>query len=190
MKDSLARIRKPKGSQLLRLFLLRHAKSDWGNPALDDIDRPLNARGRSAAQTMASYLVAEDLLPEHILCSVAQRTRETLAHLVPALDHSCQVELRKDLYLQNEGNYLSIVRAFGGSVRNLLIIGHNPAIEDTAQQLIGAGDKTSINALETKYPSGALTVIDFEVDSWGDIARSGGRLERFVKPRDLHTSVD
>lgn len=172
---------------MLRLLLLRHAKSDWGNPALGDIDRPLNARGRAAAQTMASYLVAEALIPEHILCSVARRTRETLSHLAVALDHQCQIELRKDLYLQNEDSYLSIIRGFDGSVQNMLIIGHNPAIEDTAQKLIGVGDQTFINDLETKYPSGGLAVIDFEVESWGDISPAGGRLERFVKPRDLQT---
>lgn len=176
---------KPKGLQLLRLLLLRHAKSDWGDPALDDLERPLNARGQAAAQTMASHLTQEALLPEHILCSVAQRTRETLAYLIAKLDRQCQIELRKDLYLQNEDTYLSVIRTCSGSIQNLLIIGHNPAIEDTALKLIGAGDQALIKELETKYPSGALAVIEFEVETWEDVSSGDGRLERFVKPRDL-----
>ncbi|WP_417677436.1 SixA phosphatase family protein [Roseibium sp.] len=170
---------------MLRLMLLRHAKSDWGASSLDDIDRPLNARGRAAAGTMAAYFAAQDLLPDLILCSSAQRTRETLAHLLPFLDGEYDIRVQADLYYQNEDTYMPILRKDGGSARNLLLIGHNPAIEETALSLVGSGPEEAIEDMGLKFPTGALAILDFEIDTWAKLKPENGHLDRFVKPRDL-----
>jgi phosphohistidine phosphatase len=175
---------------VLRLLLYRHAKSDWGDPALDDIDRPLNTRGRAAARAMAAYVAEENLLPDLILCSTAQRTRETLAKLTSHLNRECEIRLRRDLYWQGEDSYLTIIRSNGGSARTLMVIGHNPATESTAQELMGSGPEDAIRDIGTKYPTAAIAVLDFAVDKWTDLTAESGRLERFVKPRDLDIPGD
>lgn len=170
---------------MLRLLLLRHAKSDWGDPSQDDIDRPLNARGRAAARTMAAYFADQDLLPDLILCSSSQRTRETLAHLLPFLDGEYDIQVQADLYDQNEDSYVPVLQKEGGSARTLLLIGHNPAIEETALALVGSGPEDAIEDLGMKFPTGALAVLDFQTDTWAKLEPESGHLDRFVKPRNL-----
>ena len=81
-----------------RLLLLRHAKSSWHDPALTDFERPLNRRGRAAARAIGDYLVRNDLLPDLVLCSAAQRTRETLAFIQDRLADECADTCNLDLF--------------------------------------------------------------------------------------------
>lgn len=174
----------------MRLLLLRHAKSDWGDPDLEDIDRPLNSRGKAAALKMAAYLGQEGLLPNQILCSTAQRARETLARVLPSLQQEAQIHLLSDLYRQSEDDYLGLISKHGGRAQNLMVIAHNPATEDTAQTLTGTGDAAAMADLEEKYPTAALAVIDFDIADWSELQPGTGHLERFVKPRDLRDDLD
>ncbi len=80
-----------------RLLLLRHAKSSWHDPSLADFDRPLNQRGRAAARMMGDYLVRKGLLPDLVLCSAAQRARETLAFIQDRLDGDLPAMIEKSL---------------------------------------------------------------------------------------------
>jgi len=169
----------------MRLLLLRHAKSDWGDAGLADVDRPLNTRGKAAAQTMARYLKECGLLPNQILCSTAQRTRETLARLLPQLPREAQIQLMSDLYRQSEDDYIGLIRKHGGRTQNLMVIGHNPATELTAYELAGTGDAEALADMEEKYPTAALAVIDFDIADWAELEVKTGHLERFVKPKDL-----
>lgn len=171
----------------MRLLLLRHAKSDWGDQELADIDRPLNSRGKSAAITMARYLREQKLLPNVILCSTAQRTRETLARLMPHLPQEAHIELMSDLYWQSEDSYATLISKHGGRAQNVMVIGHNPATEDTALDLVGTSAPDALSDLQEKYPTAALAVIDFDFTDWSELAPGTGHLERFVKPRDLQS---
>lgn len=169
----------------MRLLLLRHAKSDWGDPSLDDIDRPLNSRGKAAAVRMTRYLREQGLLPNQILCSTAQRTRETLARVLAGLPQEAQIHLLSDLYQQSEDDYLGLIRKYGGRAQNLMVIAHNPATEQTAMTLAGTADPDAAADLRQKYPTAALAVIDFDIVDWAELQPGTGHLERFVKPRDL-----
>lgn len=169
----------------MRLLLFRHAKSDWDDPDLADIDRPLNARGKTAAVAMSDYLSAQKLWPSLILCSTSQRTRETLARLLPFLPQEAHIQLLSDLYWQSEDSYAALIRKHGGRAQTLMVIGHNPATEDTAHTLAGTGDKDALADMREKYPTAALAVIDFDIADWEELATGTGHLDRFVKPRDL-----
>jgi len=169
----------------MRLLLLRHAKSDWGDPVLNDVDRPLNSRGKAAALKMARYVKDEGLLPNQILCSTSQRTRETLAKVLASLPQEAQVHLLSDLYRQSEVDYLNLIRKHGGRAQNLMVIAHNPATEETALTLSGTADPEAAADLKEKYPTAALAVIDFDIADWSELQPGTGHLERFVKPRDL-----
>jgi len=174
----------------MRLLLFRHAKSDWGDDKLADIDRPLNNRGKTAAATMSRYLKENGLLPNQILCSTALRTRETLSRLLPQLPQEAQIYLISDLYQQSEDDYNALIRKHGGRAQNLMVIGHNPAMEDTALSLIGTANAEALADIEEKYPTGALAVIDFDIADWSELHPKTGHLERFTKPRDLKDDAD
>ncbi|PVB59275.1 histidine phosphatase family protein [Labrenzia sp. 011] len=174
----------------MRLLLLRHAKSEWGDEDLADIDRPLNSRGKAAAATMARYMKDNGLLPNQILCSTAQRTRETLARLLPFLPQEAQIHLISDIYRESEDDYCSLIRKYGGRAQNLMVIGHNPATENSALTLSGTADPQALADLEEKYPTGALAVIDFDIADWAELHPKTGHLERFTRPRDLKDTSD
>ncbi len=173
-----------------RLMLLRHAKSSWGDAGVADIDRPLSPRGRRAAAALAKAVAAADLLPDRILCSPAQRARETLAALAPYLPAKTKIAITPDLYEPPHGDYRAAISAHGGDAEALMVIGHNPAIQATALVLVGAGDARISTEIAQKFPAGALAVIAFATTGWSRLAPHTGRIEAFIKPRTHETEDD
>lgn len=177
-----------------RLFLLRHAKTEAALGAKQDIDRVLLERGRRDAIAMAQYFVGRGLGCERVLCSTAARTRETLALFQPvALAHATQ-DIRDDLYLAEATELLDIVRSLDDKVSSVMLIGHNPGMEELALML--AGPPLSIEAealhrrLREKFSTSALAVIGFDVPLWRDLRPGRGVLEDFMRPRDLGPKGD
>jgi phosphohistidine phosphatase len=164
------------------LTLLRHAKSGWDDPALSDFDRPLNARGRSAARAMGHEMRALGLGWDRIVASPAARVTETIDELAESYGPLAPV-YDEAVYLASIETLLDIVRATGDGDANLLIVGHNPGMERLALLLSRGGALHDEVAL--KYPTGSLAEIAFAVDRWRDVAESGGTLVRFLRPRDL-----
>src|SRR5262245_58948257 len=114
-----------------RLYLLRHAKSSWKDPDLADHDRPLARRGRRASGAIAAYLRERDIEPELVLCSSARRTRETLERLEPVLG-SPAVRIEPELYAAGASALLERLRRVPDAVGSVMLIGHNPGMEDLA----------------------------------------------------------
>lgn len=170
---------------MLRLLLLRHAKSDWSTGGRGDFDRPLSERGRVAAARMGAHIASRKLVPAAILCSPALRARETLALLLPYFSREMDVKLIQDLYDSSEGDYCRLINELGHGDGPLMVIGHNPAIQETAIALTGEGNLELAEEINLKYPTGALAVIDFDAAKWLDIARSSGRLAAFFRPKTL-----
>jgi phosphohistidine phosphatase len=168
-----------------RLLLLRHAKSSWKHRDLDDFDRPLARRGRNDAALVATRIAAVGLKPQKILCSSARRCRETLAALLPSLEGDVDLRLLRDLYLADEDHTIDQIRAHGGGAATLMVIGHNPGLEETALALAGTGRPELIEALADRYPTGTLAVIDFPAIKWVDIEPKTGRLVAFLRPNAL-----
>lgn len=168
-----------------RLMLLRHAKSSWDESSAPDFERPLNTRGRRSAPLMGRHMVTHRLVPQKIVCSSARRTRETLAGLLPYLPDDLDIRLTRDLYETGEDRYLDVIRAQGGQARSLLVIGHNPALQEVALTLVGTGNPSLVDDMREKFPTGALAVIDFEAKRWVDVEPHGGRIVAFFRPREL-----
>jgi phosphohistidine phosphatase len=164
------------------LTLLRHAKSGWDDPALSDFERPLNARGRSAARAMGRQMRALGLGWDRIVASPATRVTETIDGLRESYGPLAPV-YEQAVYLASLETLLEIVRTTGDSCATLLVVGHNPGMERLALLLSRGGKLHDEVAL--KYPTGALVEIAIPVDHWRDVAESGGTLERFLRPRDL-----
>jgi phosphohistidine phosphatase len=158
------------------ILLLRHAKSDWGDRDMADIDRPLNRRGQAAAPVMAAWIAEHDLCPDLVLCSTARRTQQTLALVHPALPGSVPVMLDEALYLAEVPVLLARLRGLDDSVGTVLVIAHNPGLEDLAAEL---------SSFAGHMPTAGLVVLRFDVPVWQDITPGGGKLHAFVTPKGL-----
>lgn len=167
------------------LILLRHAKSSWDDPELRDIDRPLNNRGQKAAPRMGSWLRAQGLVPDLVLCSPARRTRDTWALVSSLFEGQIPLGVEHDLYEASAGDILRVVRTANDGAETVLVIGHNPGLEDLARALAGDGGKSDMRRLHKKFPTGAAAVIDFATAKWAEIEPGAGRLRVFQRPKDL-----
>jgi phosphohistidine phosphatase len=172
-----------------RLLLLRHAKSDW--PAgHTDFDRPLAARGKVAAPLMGRYLRSEGLIPDLAIISSARRTVETWALVAPELGEEIAARHELRIYEAPYETLVSIVQAVPPSVRTLLLVGHNPGMEEMAGSMIGYGDRFAAQRLQRKYPTAGLCVLDFDIEDWAELAERSARLDRFVTPATLGDGPD
>ena len=170
---------------LKTLYLLRHAKSSWKDTTLDDFDRPLNKRGRDAAKKMARYLMQQHIEPGQILCSSAQRTRETLDRMFKVLPTPIPIRFEKGIYMAEAPALLRRLQGLSDSLSSVLVIGHNPGLEQLALLLAGSGDGDTRNQLAEKFPTAGLAVLVANLEHWSDFKPGCARLEVFVRPRDL-----
>jgi phosphohistidine phosphatase len=167
----------------MRLWLLRHAKSSWDDPSADDEDRPLATRGERAADLMRDYIEAHDVTPELVLCSSALRARQTFARVLPALGTELEVRIEPALYTFDAAVLVDRLRSIPADVSSVLLVGHNPALQDLAVRMADRGDR--LEHLALKLPTGALAEISWPQGSWKEIADRPGELTRFVVPREL-----
>jgi phosphohistidine phosphatase len=169
---------------LKQLFLLRHAKSGWGDPRLADHDRPLAPRGERAVPKVALQLSRWLDGPLLVLCSTALRTRQTLAHVESVLTVPVAVEVERGLYLASASALLERVQGVDVEVGRVLVIGHNPGICELAADLCDPAATHSAR-LRNSFPTAALARLEFEVADWGAVEFGEGRLVAFVRPKDL-----
>lgn len=168
-----------------RLLLLRHAKSSWDDPALDDFDRPLAPRGRKAAPRMGRELAARKWLPELVLASPAARTRETWELIAAELPGLVPADFSDTLYDATAENILSEIQRTPKAVKTLLVLGHNPGLENLARQLAGGNSEAkALQRLRKKFPTAALARFEFD-GKWAELGYGGARLTHFLRPKDL-----
>ncbi len=167
----------------LRLYLLRHAQASRGGLTVRDIDRSLAESGRSEMDGMARLMVRNAYMPERIVCSSARRTRETLAALLPHLPADLDIGVTRRVYEADDEALLAEIARCGGEASSLLLIGHNPGIEDLARMLVAGGDAEAIAELEAAFPTAALAVIDLSAAGWREVGPQRGHLAAFHTPR-------
>jgi phosphohistidine phosphatase len=155
------------------LLILRHAKAEQGD-GQSDKERPLNQRGRRAATRVGELLA--DRLPDKILSSSALRTRETVEGLLKTAQYFGPVEFVDSLYLAEPAACIAVARERGGEAKRLLIVGHNPGLEDLVNQLTGE---------RVTLPTAALAECVLEHDAWADVTlESSAELVGLSYPRD------
>jgi phosphohistidine phosphatase len=163
------------------LILTRHAKSDWGDLALPDHDRPLNTRGRAAAPLIGAYLRDKGVHPDIVLCSTARRTQDTWEGIAAQMAGPPDVILQRGLYNATSGDIAHIIAQAQGTC--IMVIGHNPGIGDLAAYL---AHRPVAHHDFTRYPTGATTVLRFDdLATWANLRPQSGKLQGFVTPRDL-----
>jgi phosphohistidine phosphatase len=167
------------------LFLLRHAKSSWDHPGLEDFRRPLAPRGEKAAVRMGRYMARQGLVPERVICSGAVRAVQTWELLETELRTPVPWEIRDEIYHAGPEDLLAMIREVSCDDASLLLVGHNPTFETVALHLTGSGDAEARRSMEEKFPTGALAVLDFRIPTWDRVARGGASIRAFIRPRTL-----
>jgi phosphohistidine phosphatase len=173
----------------MRLMLLRHAKAEKAESGWRERPRGLAARGRDDATLIAAHMVRHALLPDRVLISSAQRTRETWACMAPAFSSGLAVDYQDRLYESGTESILSAIKAADPAAAALLVIGHNPGLHDAARLLL-AQRGGGASALDAGLPTCGLVVIDLADGGWRKLAARSGHLAAFVTPRLIKSGED
>ena len=158
------------------LYLLRHAKSSWKEAGLQDFDRPLNHRGREAAPRVGQHIQKSGLRIDLMLSSPAVRARQTAALVREAAGISAELLYDERIYEADTARLLEVVRQAAESAEALLLVGHNPGMEELVKLLTGVDERMS---------TAALACVSLDVEKWSKVREGTGRLEWVVRPKEL-----
>lgn len=165
-----------------RLYLLRHAKSSWKNPKLTDFERPLNKRGKKDAPAMGKFLKSKNITIDLFISSPAKRARKTAQKVAKAFGYPKEAILfLPELYEANIVDLLEVVHSISDNVSSLLLVGHNPALNDFANLLL-------YDAHLENIPTAGIVAIEFSHNSWKNIEENTGKLLFFEYPKKLFAS--
>ena len=159
------------------LLVLRHAKSSWNDPALEDHERPLNERGRRDAPRVGELVREYGLIPDIIVSSDAVRAQLTAQAVAEAAGYAGEILLDHRLYLASPADILSLLQTVRENAERIMIVGHNPGLEDLVKQLTGEWQD---------MPTAALAQIVLPIDRWGDLdLTTRGGLVGHWRPAEL-----
>tara|TARA_R110002126_G_scaffold28093_1_gene93739 strand:+ start:52035 stop:52583 length:549 start_codon:yes stop_codon:yes gene_type:complete len=167
------------------IYLLRHAHAAWARPGQRDYDRPLDDLGIEDANLMGTVLAKFEHLPQIILCSSARRCRQTCEIIQSHLSNGPIVEHDDGLYENDHDYYVSLLAR--QTNRPVLLIGHNPMMEDTAHQLSASTSKQAGKVLQKGFPTAGLAVIEISGDF--STLSEGGMLTGFSTPKNQKTKA-
>lgn len=167
------------------ISLLRHAKSSWDDPVERDFDRPLNPRGHRAAEAMGRYLREMDLRFDTVVASPAARVIETLDGIEAGAGRRLGATFDRRIYMASAMTLLDLVQETDEASQSILLVGHNPGLEDLIFMLTPNDGSPLRRQVDLKYPTATLAEMQFGVDRWEDITERSGTLTRLVMPRDL-----
>jgi phosphohistidine phosphatase len=157
------------------LYLLRHAKSSWDDASLSDFERPLNERGRRTAPFMGELMKRRGLSPDVIVCSPAERARETARLVRDSGGMSSEIDFDPRIYEASPDDLLKVVSGLNGKYTSAMLVGHNPGIEAFIHYLTGHIER---------MPTAALAVIELDIEKWDEIGDRCGRLMSIIRPKD------
>ncbi|MDE0086971.1 MAG: histidine phosphatase family protein [Candidatus Poribacteria bacterium] len=161
------------------LLILRHAKSSWDNPQLSDYDRPLNKRGKRDAPRMGEHLREHGLIPDRILTSSAKRARKTATKVGKACGYPQKIKRLDRFYLAPPGVYIEKLQALSNKYERVMVVGHNPTMEQLVRHLTGQIER---------MPTAALAHIELPIQNWETFDFSTrGTLVNLWTPKTLFT---
>lgn len=158
------------------IYLIRHAKSSWDNPALSDFNRTLNARGKANAPLMGKKLVEEQALIDCLISSPAKRTTETSLILCYELNYRLDnIVFDERIYEASLKTLVNVVNEIPNQFNSVAIVGHNPAIS----QLFNYLTDEDLH----HFPTCGIGKIELEIDQWSEIIQGIGRKIFFIYPK-------
>lgn len=155
---------------------MRHAKSSWAEHGLTDFERPLNERGQRAAPLVGRLLQRQSVQPDLVVCSPAERARQTCALVLSAAQLAPAVRYEARVYEASAGRLLEVVNEIAEPAATVMVVGHNPGMEDLIRVLTGA---------QERMPTAAVACIAFDLDTWRAVTPQAGRLGWLVRPKEL-----
>lgn len=159
------------------LLILRHAKSSWKDPTLADHERPLKKRGKRDAPRMGELIYEQDLTPDLILCSSAKRARMTAEAVAEACRYEGEINFLRDFYLADHETILHRLSDLGDEIMRVMVVGHNPDLEELLEVLTGDFER---------LPTAALAQITIPVVHWSELDENAeGKLVNVWYPREL-----
>ncbi len=158
------------------LFILRHAKSSWDDASLSDFERPLNERGLEAAPLMGEVFRTNKFQPELILSSPAKRAAQTAGLIKNAANLDGEIRFDEHIYEASPSRLLDVLAEQNDGFKSILLVGHNPGLENLIKVLTG-----EIQAM----PTAALAIVNLEIESWKEISSSTGNLQTLIRPREI-----
>ncbi len=159
------------------LLILRHAKSSWDNLYLSDFERPLSKRGKYDAPRMGKLLRREELVPDLIISSSAKRAMATAESVALASDYENEITFTRDLYHADPESYIEALVTVDDNVNCVMVVGHNPGIEEFVEQLSGEWER---------MPTAALAQIRLPINRWSELTfDSEGNLVSVWRPKEL-----
>jgi phosphohistidine phosphatase len=170
------------------LYLLRHAKAVQAEEGAADRDRPLEPRGRRAAQAMAAWIGEHHILPELVLCSPSLRTRQTLDIITPGFDRPPKIALDEGLYLAAADWLLARLRRVPASTERVLLVGHNPGLHELALLLAESASGPLVARLGG-FPTGVMARFEVGIP-WSALGRRTARLNAVINPKELVRGID
>jgi phosphohistidine phosphatase len=172
------------------LGLYRHAKSDWHDAVARDFDRPLNKRGRKGAAVMARHIRDHGLHWDRVIASPAVRVAETIERGFEAIGRTLPVMWDRRIYLASSATLMDLLREQEGDAGAILMVGHNPGLEDLIFDLVPDDGSSPLRDLvEEKFPTAAYAVLELDVENWADIRENCARLVHLTRPRDLDPAL-
>lgn len=161
-----------------RLTLIRHAKSSWAEPGLRDFDRPLNERGERDAPRIGRYLADLGFRPTLFLTSPALRARRTAQVVAREIGYPAEFLQREpDLYLADPDRICEVVAREAGTLRDVVVCGHNPGLSELAGRLAGS--------VLDELPTCGVLVVGLRLADWWDLPTARGEVQLATRPREL-----
>ncbi|MEM6679644.1 MAG: histidine phosphatase family protein [Pseudomonadota bacterium] len=167
------------------VILLRHAKSSWSDPELDDHDRPLNRRGKAAAPLIAGWLERTGYVPDRIVCSSSRRTRQTLKRMRQAIPSLPEPEIEPRLYHAEPRLMFEILARQPDSAKTVLFLGHQPGLSAFARHLVNGRIRPGCGRAFEHFPTAAAAVLKLPVTQWAELSPHSADFVDFAVPREL-----
>jgi phosphohistidine phosphatase len=166
------------------IAIMRHAKSDWGQPGLADFDRPLNERGRKAAKRVGRELKHRKIGFDRVIGSPAARVRETVVELEEGYGEPLSAQFERRIYEAGVDALFELVRMIPEHVHAPLLVGHNPGLHQLVLRL-ASGDDELRARISDNLPTGALALIELPAARWDEVEPGTGRISELILPREL-----
>ena len=172
---------------MYKLYVMRHAKSSWDFPELEDHDRPLNKRGFKSTKIICEFFIKNNINFDLVYCSSAKRTIQTLDALIEKVKIKKTLVTQK-LYHASSNDLIKTLKKTPNEFKSVLLINHEPSLTELVKQICFKSKSIMMSSLIEKFSTCAVAEIFFNFESWDKIAELKGELINFTKPKQLQTS--
>jgi phosphohistidine phosphatase len=171
------------------VLLLRHAKSDWSNPALDDFERPLAKRGLRDAPLIGQVIAKTKSVPELIISSPAERARQTAELVAETCSYDNSFEWDASFYGGGSEDLISALSRLPNTVNHVMLVGHNPTMEETAADLLNPSGTGWNDGPAIRIPTAGLICVELHITDWAVLRPGDAMLRWFVTPKVLKAII-